>query len=278
MDNFNPLVSVIISTRNSARTLAKCLASIKHQSYKNIELIVVDNNSTDNTKSIAQKYADKVFNMGPERSAQRNFGVSQAVGDYLLIIDGDMVLAEKVIENCVDKIQANKNVKGVIIPEESFGEGFWTQCKKLERSYYIGVAWLAAARFFEKKSFLKAGGFDENMVSGEDWDLSQRIEKESKIDMINDLIYHDEGKINLFKTIKKKFYYAKNFINYVDKNKDNEKFKKQTGIFSRYKLFFSHPKKLFRNPILWIGMIFMKTCEFGFGGAGYLINKFQNLK
>ena len=62
------LISVIIPTRNSSRTIEKCLQSIKDQSYENIELIVVDNNSTDNTKDIANRFTDKVFNFGPERS------------------------------------------------------------------------------------------------------------------------------------------------------------------------------------------------------------------
>lgn len=271
----NVKVSVIIPTRNSAEFLGDCLKSIKEQTYKNIELIVVDNNSIDRTKEIAKKFTDKVFNFGPERSAQRNFGVSRSSGDYVLIIDSDMLLAEKVITNCVEKIQAAKKIKGLIIPEESFGEGFWAQCKKLERSFYLDVDWIEAARFFEKKAFLASGGFDEKMVSGEDWDLSQRIEKFGKIKRINDFIYHNEGKISLFKTIKKKFFYAGKFADYANKNKDKEKFKKQTGILTRYKLFFSKPRKLFKKPILGAGMLFMKTCEFGFGGLGYIRGKFK---
>ncbi len=58
----NPLVSVIIPTYNSSRTLEKCLESIKNQTYKNVEIIVVDNNSTDNTKEIAKKYTGKAYN------------------------------------------------------------------------------------------------------------------------------------------------------------------------------------------------------------------------
>ena len=62
----NPLVSVIVPTKNSSKTLEACLRSIKEQSYKNIEIIVVDNNSIDDTKESAKKYTDKVFNFGPE--------------------------------------------------------------------------------------------------------------------------------------------------------------------------------------------------------------------
>jgi glycosyltransferase involved in cell wall biosynthesis len=269
----SPLVSVIVPTRNSAKFLESCLKSIKNQSYKNIELIVVDNNSIDKTKKIVKKFADKFFNKGPERSAQRNFGVKRSSGDYVLIIDSDMILSKKVIESCVAKAQVDGNIKGIIIPEESFGEGFWAQCKKLERSFYIGIDWMEGARFFRKSIFQKVNGYDERLVSGEDWDLSQKIKKLGAIGRIDNFIYHNEGKINLAKTIKKKFYYAGEFKNYVSKNKDSKQLKKQAGIFSRYKIFFSQPKKLFKNPILGVGMLFMKTCEFGFGGMGYIFKK-----
>ena len=273
MNTTNSMVSVIVPTKNSSQTLEQCLQSIRNQSYKNIEIVVVDNHSHDSTKDIAKKYSDKVFNAGPERSAQRNFGANQSSGQYLLIIDSDMVLSEKVIENCVEKIQTHNLIQGIIIPEESFGQGFWSQCKKLERSFYLEVDWMEGARFFAKDNFLKAGGFDINMVSGEDWDLSRRIEANGRLERINDFIYHNEGKINLGQTIKKKFYYAEKFINYAQTNKTTEKFKKQTNIISRYKLFFSQPIRLFRHPLIGLGMLFMKTCEFFFGGAGYLIKK-----
>ena len=70
-----PLVSIIVPTYNSEKFLEGCLESIQKQTYSHIELIVVDNNSKDNTKEIARKYTEKVFNQGPERSAQVNFGV-----------------------------------------------------------------------------------------------------------------------------------------------------------------------------------------------------------
>ena len=74
----DPLVSVIITTRNSQRTLQACLLSVKKQTYRKIEIIVVDNHSKDNTQKIAEKYAHSVYIKGPERSTQRNWGAKKA--------------------------------------------------------------------------------------------------------------------------------------------------------------------------------------------------------
>ena len=83
----NGLVSVIIPTKNSAELLTKCLDSVISQSYKNLEIILVDNNSSDKTKEIATEYTNLVFNQGPERSAQVNFGVTKASGEFVYKID-----------------------------------------------------------------------------------------------------------------------------------------------------------------------------------------------
>lgn len=260
-----PIVSVIVPTKNSSSTLEACLKSIREQSYKQIELIVVDNFSTDATQEIAKKYADKVFEKGPERSPQRNFGVSQAQGKYVAIIDSDMELSKEVVSACVEKMKENEQLLGLVIPEESFGEGFWAQCKKLERSFYVGISWMEAARFFKKEIFEQVGGYNESMVSGEDWDLSQRVESRGKVSRVQEFIYHNEGKISLVKTLKKKLYYAKKFSNYTQHNKNNPIIKKQTSAFLRYKLFFSNPRKLLANPIIGFGMLFMKSAEIATG-------------
>jgi len=273
--NNNPIVSVIVPTYDSGATILACLESVKKQTYSDIEIIVVDNNSKDNTKEIAISFTEKVFNRGPERSAQRNFGVSQSKGEYVFIIDSDMELSEKVVASCVEKAQEDKEIKGIVVPEESFGEGFWAQCKKLERSFYVGVPWMEAARFFEKAVYVEMGGYDEAMVSGEDWDLSQRVEGHYKIGRIKEFIYHNEGHIYLSKLLKKKFYYASKFSNYTGKT-DSVNIKNQGNIFKRYGLFFSSPRKLFQNPGLGLGMLFMKTGEFFFGGVAYLAHFKKN--
>lgn len=266
-----PLVSVIVPTKNSEDFLENCLKSIKQQTYKNVELIVVDNNSTDRTKEIAEKYTKKVYNQGPERSAQRNFGAKKSKGKYFLFVDSDMELSHEVIESCVSKV-SNGKIKLVVIPEESFGQGFWAQCKKLERSFYLKVEWIEAARFYEREIFLEMNGYDENIIGEEDFDLPQRIKsKHSKqmVGRINKFIYHNEGELSLLRTIRKKSYYALALDNYKRINTNAEYLKKQSSLTTRYKMYFSNPKKLFFNPIIGIGMLLMKTCEFGFAGLNY---------
>ncbi|HSX00247.1 MAG TPA: glycosyltransferase family A protein [Patescibacteria group bacterium] len=265
-----PLVSVIVTTRNNHDTLEACLQSITAQTYTPLELIVVDNDSTDDTKAIARCYTQIVLNRPPERSVQRNFGVARAHGTYVAIIDSDMELEPEVIAASVAVMQGNEKASGVIIPEESFGQGFWAQCKRLERSFYVGVDWIEAARFFSRQTYMSAGGYDETMVSGEDWDLSRRIAEAGTLERVTPFIHHNEGRLQLWTTLKKKAYYARQARNYFAKNKVGAKLTAQAGPLQRYKLFFTQPRKLFSNPFTAMGMLFMKTCEFAFGGVGYL--------
>ena len=278
--NGRPLVSLIIPTKNSGRTIEACLKSIRGQSYKNIEIIIVDNNSTDDTKKIALKYTKLVFNRGPERSVQRNFGAKMSKGKYFLFIDSDMELSKTVITDCIRLVESYKVSKvhkvlgGIVIPEESFGEGFWAKCKALERSFYIGVDWIEAARFFPKKIFWEFKGYDESQTGTEDFDLPQKIKLKygvNAIGRINQIIRHNEGKLSLIYTVKKKFYYANTAKEYAKTN--SEYFKKQANPLNRYLLFFSNPTKLFKNPILGLGMLSMKTSEFIAGGFRYLLKK-----
>src|SRR3989338_3629701 len=114
---YSPSVSIILTTKNSEKYIRDCLQSIKDQTYKNIEIIVVDNNSSDNTKQIASELAAKVYNHGPERSAQRNFGVKKAKGEYILYLDSDIILSKNVVKDCVNKF---KNFKFQIPPSLHF--------------------------------------------------------------------------------------------------------------------------------------------------------------
>jgi len=273
-----PVVSVLVHTRNSQRTIKEHLESIRSQSYKNIEIIVVDNNSTDKTVVLARHFTKNIFTYGPERSAQRNFGAKKANGNYLLVPDSDMILGKNVIRECVGLVLKEPNIKAVIIPEKSVGAGFWAKCKQLERSYYPGIDWIEGARFFQKRVFNEIGGYDEKNTGTEDFDLPQRairaFGKEST-GRIKEYIYHDEGNLSLSYLLKKKFYYGQSLHRYKKSNRSD--YNKQASIFKRLALFFSNPRKLFAEPTVGLGMLFMKTCEFVAGGFGYLFSKRKNI-
>lgn len=272
-----PLLSVVITTKNEEKNIKNCLESIKKQTYKDIEVIVVDNNSTDGTKEIAEKYTKLVFNKGPERSAQRNFGAKKAKGNYLLFLDADMILTPKVLEACVRKVQEDKNIQALIIPEKSFGEGFWAQCKALERSFYVGNDFIEAARFYSRDIFKNIGGFDEKLTGPEDWDLSQRVKNKFFMDRVSTYILHNEGRLSLLSTIRKKYYYSKKIVQYLNKKGNQNQKKQQVSFIKRYWLFLSQPRKLFGHPVLGLSMLFMKTMEFGAGAIGILLQLRENV-
>lgn len=268
------LVSVVITTKNSDKTLRKLLKSIKDQTYSNYEIILVDNNSNDDTIKIAKEYTKLVFNFGPERSAQRNFAASKAKGEYILVLDSDMVLTKNVIKECVEGILSNNNIGGIIIPEKSFGNGFWSKAKVLEREINEGESYFEAARFFSKNIFWEFRGFDEDLTGPEDWDLSRRIGKKYKIFRIDNCILHNEGMHTLKGLMLKKYYYGLSAYKYLQKE-NTIAINAQTIYFLR-PAFYKKWKLLLRNPLLSVGMIIMLTSELLGGGIGYIIGRIRN--
>lgn len=198
-------VTVVVPTRNSESTLFACLESIKKQNYPCF-LVVVDNYSGDSTCDIARQYADKVIAAGPERSAQRNIGARESSSSIVGFIDSDMVLAPGLIEEVVESIRAGAS--SVIVPEDTVGTGFWARVSSYERSFYDGSDAIEAPRFFPKKVFDEAGGFDEMMTGAEDWDISLRTLHFGPRTRTRSRITHLEGQVRYFSLCAKKAYYA----------------------------------------------------------------------
>lgn len=271
--NMQPLVSIIITTRNEESVIADLLESVKKQTYKKCEIIVVDNASSDATVQIAKKYTRYVFTKGPERSAQRNFGAKKSKGAYLLFLDADMTLDRDVVSSCVIEIQ-KRNVGGIIIPEQSFGEGFWAQAKSFERTFYVGDDSIEAARFYDRKIFDTVDGFDEHINGPEDWDLSDRVRKEYGISRISDYIHHNEGRLSLVGLMKKKYYYGLRTHEYMKKNAVSPMSSKV--FFFLRPSYYKKPKALVSRPLMSGMMFIMLTGEFFAGTAGFLVGKFKH--
>lgn len=267
------LVSIIVTTKNEQDILGNLLKSLHNQTYSNMEIIVVDNYSSDNTPKIAKKFKVHFYQHGPERSAQRNFGAKNAKGDFLFFLDADMELTPNVVEDCV-KVMENENVDGVVVPEQSKWTNFWGKVKAFERSFYSekGDPVTDAARFFSKKIFTKVGGYDESITGPEDWDLPDRIREAGfKIGRSKEIIYHHEQNISLVTLFKKKFYYGLNAHKYLSKH-NIPVFSPKTIYFLR-PLFYKSWIKLVQHPILALAMTYMLFIELLGGGSGYVVGR-----
>lgn len=209
---------MIIPTYNSDSTLEVCLKSIKVQTYSNIEVIVVDNYSVDETRRIAKEHHARFLLQGPERSAQRNYGARNANGEYFFFIDSDMKLTPNLVGECVS-VASLMEADAVVVPEFSIGESFWAKVKALDRATTIGDPFFEAARFFKRRAFERLGGYDKEITGVEDYDAQARLEElRMKQTRVNTFIIHLEGDVNLGRHLMKKYYYLGNSKKYLVKH------------------------------------------------------------
>ncbi len=250
-------VAVVVTTRNSGQTLEACLASIRLQTYPAIELVIVDNHSSDGTMEIAHQYADAVATIGPERSVQRNHGATLTSGMSLLFIDADMVLDREVVAEGVALLHAT-GLPAAVIPEETVGEGFWTACRALERGCYNGDDTIEAARLYTRAAFLEAGGFDPQLNGGEDWDLSRRVAQGRRLPRTRAIIHHDEGRTRLRTVYTKRRYYAPGYLAFLRKHGRGAVAHGNPILRAAY---VRNWRTLGRHPLLTAGMFTLKAIE-----------------
>jgi glycosyltransferase involved in cell wall biosynthesis len=257
---YEPLISVIITTKNEEANIENCLKSIRSQTFKNVELILVDNFSEDQTALLAKKFGAKVYFKGNERSAQRNYGAKVAGGKYLIYLDADMILSKTTIEECVLKCECD-NFDALYVPERIVGGGFWIKVRDFERSFYTGTV-IDAVRFVRRDLFIKVKGFDETLVGPEDWDFDRKIRKIGRTSVAIVPLYHNEGQFSMKKYLKKKGYYTEGIQKYIKKWGSNDiETAKQVGIRYRLMGVFIEKgkwKKLLRHPLFAIGMYLLR--------------------
>jgi len=266
------LVSIIIPTKNSEKFLEKCLDSIKNQTYQNIEIIVVDNNSTDRTKEIAKKFTDKVFNKGFERSAQVNFGVNKAKGEYIYYTGSDLSRDADLIEQAVNKCKSeNFDAVYLNVLTKIKNPNVWQKVRALERKLYFKEPGMSAARFYKKNVFLKIGGLDENLGSiGDDLEFQHRLNINGYKTAFIDAKENNLGEYKSLKTIiTRSLYYGWFIRGYIDKHP--EKTKKQYRFIR--KEFIENKNILLKDKPLFITFLFYKIIQYIFGGIGLIISK-----
>lgn len=174
----NPLVSVIIPVYNMEEYLAEAVDSVLASTYPNIEVLIIDDGSTDHSSEIAQIYSRKdprahfysQSNKGV--SAARNLGLQKAKGEFVLPVDADNKIAPDFIEKAVNIFQNQPHVKVVNCEIMLFGEknGIKKQ-KKYKKSLLARKNIIDACAMYRRADALKIGGYNEEIIGREDWEF-----------------------------------------------------------------------------------------------------------
>jgi len=265
-----PLVSVIVPTRNSEITIARCLESIKRQNYKNVEIIVVDNYSNDRTRQIARKHGAEVYLKGPERSAQVNFGAEKTRGKYIYRVDSDFVLEQDVIREAVETCEKCGYDAIVIHNTSDPTVSFWARVRKAERDCYRDDELNVAARFWKKEAFIAVGGFDEALFAGEDYDLHNRLVKSSfKIGRIKAGETHIGEPKTLQEIVRTNYYYGKNIGSFIRKNPQ----KALRQLSPLRKSYLKDLSNFFSDPILIVGFVIYQFVRYSAATIGIMLRE-----
>ena len=227
----NNLISVIINCRNSQKYIKETIDSVINQTYKNFEIIIVNNNSTDNTKNIIFSYSDqriKYFELNKSISlgAARNIALKESSGEFIAFIDSDDIWDKSKIELTLKEFQNNIGLvySDVVYfnSEKSFNlykgrKAYEGNCfSSLLTDYNLCISSCVISRKYMNQ-FL----FDENLNVCEDLDFFLKISYKSKLKYVpktlvkyrihgsnlsitNQHMFYEEFKIVL-KNLKKKF-------------------------------------------------------------------------
>lgn len=195
-----PLVTIIIPTYNRRRWIGECLDSVKAQTYKNIETLVIDDCSTDGTVEwlrTTPEYSFAHVHVQPKNggaSIARNTGIQMARGELIAFIDSDDLLAPNHVEKAVAAFQSEENIglfacDSTIIDTEGevlYGGRTWHQIQSESKQYPLqtGVRNLKDVFIFSnifpgftlpKSVFERVGNFDQSIFPMDDYDLMLRV-------------------------------------------------------------------------------------------------------
>ena len=180
MKTIKPFVSIVIPALNEEESIQLCLDAIDNLEYPKdrFEIVVVDNGSIDGTVSIAKKSNASVHIFPDTKIGKlRNLGVQNARGDVIAFVDADCIVSNDWLNAALDILSAN-DIGAV---------GGGIECRKganwLERAWALDqgeklcdVTSLATGSFILRRSdFDEVGGFNDDLVAGEDTEISQRL-------------------------------------------------------------------------------------------------------
>lgn len=182
----NPLISVVIPTCNRGWILKEAIDSVLSQDFKDFELIVVDDGSTDDTQDILAAYKKQIIVLKQNNkgvSAARNSGIRAASGTHIAFLDSDDLWLPEKLSLQIDFFQSNNDVLICQTQEIWIRNGVRVNPKKRHKKYSgdifkqsLDLCLISPSAVMIKKIlFKKVGLFDENFFACEDYDLWLRI-------------------------------------------------------------------------------------------------------
>ena len=193
-----PKVSVIIPCYNQGQYVDEAVESVLNQTYKDFEIIIVNDGSTEDfTKKLLHNYkkpkARVIHSDNQGLASARNRGIEEAKGEYILPLDADDKIGKEYLEEAVKVLDENPDIGIVYCEAVHFGsqDGLLVLPKYSLETLLIGNIIFASA-FFKKEHWEKAGGYNINMVYGwEDWDFwLSLIELGLKVYRIPKILFH----------------------------------------------------------------------------------------
>jgi glycosyltransferase involved in cell wall biosynthesis len=167
-------LSVIVPVLNVGRTIGQTLAGVLSENRPDVELIVVDGGSTDNTRTICEKWGARLVAHVSRRSTARRIGAELARGEFLLFLDGDQVPGPGLLEECVVRTRTEA-IDALKIPELDSAFGFWAGARRLDRFASTSEE-TTYPRLFRRTVYFSVGGHRSDLEDYmEDRDLFLRL-------------------------------------------------------------------------------------------------------
>jgi glycosyltransferase involved in cell wall biosynthesis len=170
-----PLVTVVIPTYNYGEYLSDAIESALKQTYKNLEVIVIDDGSSDNTEEIVKRYDGRLsyyFKENGGISSARNYGMLKAKGEYIVFLDSDDKLHESYVERTLAHLQKHSAHVDFVYTQQQFFEasGRGTQLRAYNAQHIMKENILPANHLI-KTSVAKQFTYDVRFKVLEDWDF-----------------------------------------------------------------------------------------------------------
>jgi len=243
-----PKVSVIIPTYNRADLLPRAIDSVLNQTFKDFELIIVDDGSTDNTKEIVKEYQKKDERIkyiwqensgGPAKP--KNTGIKNSQGEYIAFLDSDDEWLPEKLEKQL-KLLGSSNTLGfvscnaLIIDENNNRKEKYNSPKNKNFVSLLegNKIWSCSSVIVKKDIFERLGFFDENLNFGEDWEMWLRIAKRYNFDFVYEPLIKYYLHQNNISSIETNFKKIKNFEQILKRHtEDFKKYPKAQSVVFR---------------------------------------------